>query len=272
MKMSETLESLASLPEWEWPQGAHAVIREAMHSDDAQDRLLAVRLAGQDLDQAVADDLLTVLLDDRDDDVRAEAALAFGPALEECSVEATHFGFNEESALSAAQFVEVRRELESIYRSAEAGSQVRRMALEAAARAPEPWVDGATRAAFRAGDPSWRTTAVFCMGYLDGFDSEILEALDDKELAVRREAVCSAGRAGVLQAGPEILSLAASPAIERSLRMAAIESLAFLDSPAAGDLLQMLAGLSDREIAEQAAWASEQRDLLSLGDEFEDDF
>ena len=272
MKLSETLESLASLAEWEWPEGSRALIREGMHSDVAEERLLAVQLAGRDLDQVVCVELLTLLRDDPDDEVRAEAAVAFGPALEECSTEATYFGLDDESPLSAAQFVAVRRALESIYRSAEAGHRVRRMALEAAARAPEPWVAGATRAAFRAGEPAWRATAVFCMGYLDEFDDEILEALDDRDLAVRREAVKAAGRAGVLQAGPEIMSMAASPTIERSLRLAAIESLAFLDNPAAGDLLQMLSGLSDREIAEQAAWANEQRDLLSLGDEFEDEF
>jgi len=272
MDLSQTLESLAALPEWEWPEGAHAVIREGMRSGQPEDRLLSVQLAGRDLDQVIAADLLILLQDDPDDDVRGEAALAFGPALEECSTEAAYFGFDDETALDAEQYRTVRRVLEAIYRSPNVGRKARRMALEAAVRAPAPWVAGATRAAFRSGESAWRTTAVFCMGHLDGFDAEILEALDDADIAVRREAIRAAGRAGVLQAGPEIMSLAASPSIDRSLRLAAIESLAFIDSPAAGDLLDMLSGLSDREIAEQAAWSNEQRDLLSLGDDFDDDF
>jgi len=185
-ELSEILEALVSLPEWEWPRGARNAIREGLRDDGVKARLLAVQLAGRDLDPVVSDELMRLLKDDADDDVRAEAAIAFGPALEECATEARHFGFDEESPLSAPQFHEVLRTLESIYRSAGAGTRVRRKALEAAVRADEPWVEGATRAAYRSGDPAWRTTALFCMGYLDGFDGEILEGLDDRDLAVRR--------------------------------------------------------------------------------------
>ncbi len=268
----EILRMMADMPEWEWPEDTRLMVLQALRDDRAEVRGLAAGHAAGVMDDEVGGELLRVLRGDGDPGVRAAAATSFGPALEECDAEEVALGFDEDLPLSRYLFVEVRKALHQVYCSAEVPDLVRRRAIEAAVRAPEPWLDGAARAAFASGDAGWRTTAVFCMGWLDGHEPSILEALEDGDIDVRREAIRAAGRCSLPQACPELMRVAGTPAFERSLRLVAVESLAFMESPAAGDLLQLISRGSDVELADLAGWALEQRELFRSSGDPDDDW
>ena len=79
--------ALTDIPPWEWPSNADKMILDILHDDsaDESERLLAVELAGDStvICDELADALLSILGNEREpDDLRGQAAIALGPALE----------------------------------------------------------------------------------------------------------------------------------------------------------------------------------------------
>ena len=254
-------------------------MRAGLDDDDVERRALAAELAARVMDDELAMRLLDVLFRDPDEVVRANAAIAFGPALEECDTSEWDDAFDE-PPLGRACFSEVRRVLERTYRDAEAPKLVRRRALEAAVRAPEAWQRGATRAAWLSQDDEWRTTAVFCMGYLGDFDAELLQALEQPEH--EHAAVIAAGLYGAEAAGTRVLELARA-CDDRELRVAAVEALGNLHPPGAHELLLDLSVGNDEALSALASEAlafrgegytadfDEDDDFLDDGNDDDDD-
>jgi hypothetical protein len=88
--------------------------------------------------------------------------------------------------------IPIRMEIEAI----DVPKMVRAAELEASVRAAEDWHADAVRAAFASSDDDWKLTAVFCTGYVPGFDGQILESLKSKNPDVCYEAVVAAGNYG----------------------------------------------------------------------------
>lgn len=259
---------LDDLPMWEWPDGAREAIRGALSDDDAAVRLRAAGLVAEIVDDELAGDLVRIVREDPDPEVSARAAVALGPALEMCDVDGYgDSGLAGEEILSERIFDRIVGELESVYRDAGSPVLVRRRALEAAVRAPRTWQESAARAAFGSDDLDWRATAVFCMGYLRGFDAEIMKALGSGVGPLVLEAVVAAGQADVVEAGPHVLALAAADETEHALRMAAIEALGRLNPEGTRRLLAELRRSPDAEILAAAEEALEELTILEqLGD------
>lgn len=259
----DPLRLLEETDRWQWPEDARETVLAGLHDADLERRRLAVSLAFNVMDDLVAMRLLDLLCKDPDETVRARAAVSFGPALEECDTADWEDAFDE-PPLGRVCFAEIRRVLERTYRDAETPKLVRRRALEAAVRAPEPWQRGATRAAWLSDDEEWQITAVFCMGYLGDFDTEILQALDLPEH--RESAIISAGLCGAEPAGPHILAIARSRA-DRRLQLAAVEALGNLHPAGAHEVLLDLSVGDDEELSAIAAEA-----LAFRGEGFQTEF
>ncbi|MCZ7679233.1 MAG: HEAT repeat domain-containing protein [Sandaracinaceae bacterium] len=146
------LDDLKYRAPWEWPEDAKERLVAALGAEDVDQRRTAAALASDAMD----DELAAVVLEramaaDEDEEVRASAAIALGPSLEECDIE----GFDHEIAeppLAEALFERIATGLERLYREPSAPKLVRRRALEAAVRAPRPWQTAAVRAAWASGD------------------------------------------------------------------------------------------------------------------------
>lgn len=136
---------------------------------------------------------------------------------------------------------------------------MRRRCLEAAARGPLTWQPQAVRECAKSEDSEWLTTAMFCMGYIAGFDEEILAALDSDDEDVKREALRAAGRQNLQTAGKTLAAVASNPNAAKPLRLAAIEALGTVDPLNSLDLLNELYDDEDDEIAEMAEYALDER-------------
>ena len=272
------LKIIEALPPWEWPDGAGEMFLEALRDPQADDsdRLIAAELAG---DYTVVDDKLAAALlsvvrnGDEPVQLRARAAISFGPALEVAD-EGTFEGDPEE-LISDDTFAKIKRVLQGLYMDTDVPKEVRRRVLEASVRAPQDWHQPAISSAYDNGDPEWKLTAVFCMRWVEGFDGQILEALESKDDEIHFEAVRAAGSAELDEAWPHILNLVQSKDTEKLLLLAAIEAVANVRPGEAGEVLFNLTRSSDEEIVEAAEEAMEQaaieRDVFGDDEDFDDD-
>lgn len=204
------VETLARIPPWDWPADADQVLLRALGdpSEDEAVRQEAAMLAGDlvVMSDEVAAGLLAVLdSPDEDEKLRGRAAIAFGPALEELDLQMDDDP--EEPAVSEDVAARIRTALQRLHLDSEVPKHVRRMALEASIRGSEDWHPEAVREAYHSGDPDWERTAVFCMGYMPGFEDRIVEALESPRDDVRRQAITAAGNQGVREAWPHVLDI-----------------------------------------------------------------
>lgn len=250
------LEQLANTPAWEWPEDAGETILDCLRDPGrpADERRLAAELGGDlvVMDDEMAHVLLTVVRSaDEPEAVRAQAAIALGPALEEADMAEFDEG-DDDVAISEETFHDIRDALRDVYRDAGAPTEVRRRVLEAAVRAPQDWHAGAVRAAWASDDAAWKVTAVFCMQYLPGFDAPILEALGSADPDLHLEAVRAAGARELAAAWPHVDAVLKARDPDRPLLLAAIEAAGTIRPEDAADVLARFAASDDEEIAATA--------------------
>jgi hypothetical protein len=253
------LKALAELPPWDWPPDAGAAIEEVLRdrAADGSHRLLAAELAGEWV--VMSDDVVTALRSvvesaDEPDPLRARAAIALGPALEYLDLDA-YLDDPEDRMVSEEVGRSVRAALRAVYRDSEVPDEVRRRVLEASVRAPEDWHPEAVRAAYYSEDADWQRTAVFCMGKVSGFDTEILEALKSGRPDLLYEAVRALDRQDVEEAWPYVRHLLVADGVDKPLLLAAILAAGNLRPEEAPEMLDHLADSDDEEIAEAVSEA-----------------
>jgi len=247
------LKTFKDIPPWEWPQGAGKMFLEILRDDQAEgaDRLLAAELAGDFtvINDELTDALLSVACSgDETEKMRGTAAISLGPVLEQAYID--DFEDPDDVPITEQTFRRVQETLRKLYVDAHTPKEVRRQVLEASVRAPQDWHQDAIRAAYSSGDEAWNLTAVFCMRFVRGFDDQILEALDSKNLDIHYEAVCAAGNWQVDAAWPHIAKLLASGGTEKPLLLAAIEAAAFIRPQEASGILVGLTESEDEDIVE----------------------
>ena len=238
---------LAADEGWELPFEARSVLLESLSSDDPAVRRDALDLLTHSLDDELASLALRIACSDPEEEIRSAAATALAAGLAAAAAAATTPELA--SPLSPAGFAALRQGLHHLYLDGASPKEVRRRALETSVQAPDPWQEGATRAAWASADPEWRTTAVFCMARLPACVNDLVEALRDREPQVRLEAARAAGDAGLRTAAPRLLVLAQADDEEGIVRMAAMESLGLLGDRGAIGPLRALAGHADPELA-----------------------
>ena len=264
------LKSLKEIPPWDWPENAAGLILETLKDVTAKvsQKLLAADLAGEIvvMNDEIAKTLSQIVSDQSQPiELRASAAISLGPGLEEAGIR----GFDDEVdvALSENTVRRIRRSLRKVFFEASAPKEVRRRVLEASVRFPEGWHQGAVRGICASDDEEWRLTAVFCMRYIKGFESQILEALESKNQGIRYEAVRAAGEWELTSAWPHIAALLGTPETEKDLILAAIEAAPVICPEKAADYLDDLADSKDEDISEAALDALLEMDHEASWDE-----
>jgi hypothetical protein len=240
----------------------------------ASDRLRAAEYAG---DVTLIDDELAGVLADvvgnseEPEELRARAAIAVGPVLEECDME----GFDEpysEPPIEKDTFDRVQETLRRVHDDESAPKEVRRRALEGSVRAPQDWHQGAVRAAYARRDREWQLTAAFCTGWIPGFDDEIMKMLDNPDPEIHCEAVRAAGERGIAAAWPHVAALVNSRGTARDLLLAAIEASGNINPEEAPSLLSKFAHSKDEAIAAAVSEALMNAEAsIDPGDEEDDE-
>src|SRR5262249_4136636 len=154
---------------------------------------------------------------------------------------------------------------------ASATKEVRRRVLETSVRAPEDWHRDAIRTAWASDDDAWKLTAVFCMGFVKGFDDQIEEALNSQDPDTHYEAVVAAGNWGIDAAWPHIADLLASESTEKPLLLAAIEAVPSIRPDDAAEILGDLLDSDDEDIVGAVEEALAMAKGLSGGAAWDDD-
>ncbi|MCJ7683417.1 MAG: hypothetical protein MUO68_03910 [Desulfobacteraceae bacterium] len=249
------LKKLENIPPWEWPQGTDKMLLGILRDDqrDESDRLLAAELAGDYtvINDELADALLSIVLSGEElEDLRSRAVISLGPALETAYID--EFEDPEDVPISEEKFHGIQESLRKLYMDTDVPREVRRRILEGSVRAPQDWHQEAIREAYSSDDESWRLTAVFAMRYIRGFNTQILEALENENEDIHYEAVCAAGNWEVDAAWSHIASLATTELTDRSLRLAAIEAVASIRPQEAAEILIELTQSDDEDIVDAA--------------------
>jgi uncharacterized protein (UPF0147 family) len=175
-----------------------------------------------------------------------------------------------EASLSEPVVNEIQKTLRRLVMDDACPVDVRRAALEASVRAPQEWHTDAIRGALASNAPEWRVTAVFCMGFVDDFDDDILEALQSSDPRVEFEAVRAAGNRSLVEAWPRVADLVADNETRRELRRAAIEAAPNIYPAKAMSLLDKLAyELADSDDEDLRDTVDEARETCAEVDEIE---
>jgi hypothetical protein len=243
------LQKLREIPPWDWPRETDVRLLGILQDRQADetDRLVAAELAADItvINDALAAELLSIAQSDAEaDELRSEAASSLGPALEESNVH----GFDDDPVISADLFQEIRQMLHKLYMATGSPKVLRRRILEASVRAPESWHADVIEAAYSSDDIEWKLTAVFCMRFVRGFDTQIVEALQSDESHILYEAVYAAGEWRIDAAWPHLHRLLTSEDTAKPILLAAIES-ADPGQPGAEEILGILGDSDDEEIA-----------------------
>lgn len=268
------LKTLKDIPPWDWPESAGTLFLGILRDKkaDASDRLLAAELAGDFtvINDELADALLTILRNnDEPEELRGEAAIALGPALESADID----GFEDPDyvPISREIFHGIQESLGGLCTDTGVPKEVRRRVLEASVRSPREWHPDAIRAAYSGDDEDWRLTAVFCMRFVGGFDEQILESLESRNQDIRYQAVLAAGNWEIDRAWSHIGGLVTSKDTDKSLLLAGIEAAASIRPQEAAGILFELTESDDEDIVEAAYEALAMAGGLSDEDWDEDD-
>lgn len=235
-------------PPWDWPQNAGEIFKRILKNPKAgSDRMMAAELAGDlvVMDDEMAELLLSIVQDKAEVvPLRARAAIALGPTLEQTD--------NEAPSISEATFDEINETLRRIYLDSHEPQEVRRKVLEASVRARREWHTEAIRAISSSNDEHWKLTAAFCMRYIKGFDNEIVEMLNSPNSDIVYQAIHAAANWEVAAAWPQISALLTAKNTEKTLLLAAMPAAAFVRPSEAIPLLKKLLDSDDEEIIEAA--------------------
>jgi hypothetical protein len=256
--MKARLEDLQRMEPWEWPDDAEETLLSVLkEGGSSEEELRAAATFAGEL-SVLNDDLATALLSIASDSgrsvaLRGIAAMSLGPALDH----ATMFGFDDpqDVVISEQTYQRAIGTLRELFSNEDEPREVRRRALEASVRAPRPWHRDVVRQAYASEEPEWRRTAVFCMRFIDGFEEQILQAIDGEDAMSRYHAVWAAGNWELDTAWDHIAALVESPETEKGLLLAAIGAAASIRPKDVGVILVDLASSADEEIAAAATEA-----------------
>jgi hypothetical protein len=239
------------------------------------DLILATGFAGDltVVNDDVVDALLSLLRSGRSEEVRARAAIALGPVLEE--MDTREIEDWDDPPITERTFQTIQMTLRSLYADTTLPMDVRRRILEASVRAHQDWHQDAVRAAYASDEESWKLTAVFCMGHVRGFDAQILEALESTNPDIHLEAIHAAANWEIDAAWPHVTTLLTSPTTEKNLLLAAIaasatirphDALAILNNLAESDDDDLVAAVEEAILMAEGLAGQEDDDLDDADD------
>ena len=266
------LQALKDTPPWDWPLDTGMVLLDLLRDDNVQDSdlVLAAGFAGDltIVNDEIVDALLSILRSRRSEELRARAATALGPVLEE--MDTRELEDWDDPPISERTFQTIQTTLQSLYADTTIPTEVRRRILEASVRAHQDWQKDAIRTAYASDEEAWKLTAVFCMGHVRGFDVQILEALNSTNPDIHYEAIRAAANWEMDTAWPHVAALLTSPATEKSLLLAAIGASAMIRPHDALAILNNLAESDDEDLVAAVDAAILTAEGLAVEDEDDD--
>lgn len=249
------IKELYDMEPWDWPLNADEIITKVLSDKQAdyEERLMAAELAGDVI--VIDDDIARILLDiigsaDEQDELRGQAAISLGPALEYADIE--EFDDPEDVPISEDMYENIQDTLFDFFEDEQLPKLVRRKVLEASVRSAQEWHHKVVQSAYESADEEWKLTAVFCMPYLSGFDKQILEGLKSKDSAIQYHAVCAAGNWGLNEAWPTVCELANSEEIDKEVRLEAIAALGTIKPKKSLEILNDLIESDDEDVVATA--------------------
>lgn len=269
------LKELAQIPVWEWPSDTDVTLLDVLRNRSApeSDREIAVHMAGDltVMSDEIATALLAILQNPAEPaELRGHAAIALGAVLEDGDVQG--FEDSDDMPISEQMFNRIIDDLHRAFADRSVPDLVRRRVLEASVRAPRDWHAAAIRDAWKSTNGDWKLTALFGMGYVQGFETQILEGLTSDDEELHYEAVVAAGEREVDAAWPEVEAIIASETEDKDLLIAAIEAAACIRPADALTLLPPLVDHEDEEIADAARESLVMaRGLLGEADDLDED-
>jgi hypothetical protein len=268
------LKTLLDTPPWDWPTDAGNMFQKILADRRANesDRLVAVELAGDltVINDDLADTSLTAVCGAGEpEQLRARAAISFGPVLEEAETDG--FEDPDDVPITERTFHNIQDSLEKVYRDNSNPKEVRRRSLEASVRAAKSWHQDAIRSAYSSGDKEWMLTAVFSMRWVRGFGDQILIALKNDDPEIRYEAVNAAGSWELDAAWSDIVELINDAHSPKPLLLAAIGAVGSIRPAEAREILVDLADSDDEEIAEAVNEAMAAAEVPSDEEDDEED-
>ncbi len=236
---------------WEWPEDAADTISKVLSDKNApeEERMLAAELAGDNVvmnDEMAAFLLAFVKKTDEPEELRARAAVSFGAGIEFADI----MEFDEDDdCISEEVYNEIQENFRTLYYEAGTPKILRRRILEGAVRGPMDWHGDALRDAYANKDTEWQMTAIFCMGYVKGFEKEVSKALESEDEDIFREAVRASGRLGIKEAWPYVKKILYDKHADKWLLIAAIEAAATVNPEESEEILLKYADSKDEDIA-----------------------
>lgn len=251
--LSNRLVTLELTPSEDWPDDARETVLAALRSGDPLTTERAAHLAWPLIDEDMTTELLAIVRSDAAPEIRGSAAIAFGPTLEDEHLDrlAAEGAGSAASETASALAVRIQAALREAFEDTSQPKLVRRRALEASVRGPLDWHPDAIRGIADSEDEDWRLTALFCMGNSEGFDEQVLDALQAASGDMLVTAVRAAEDLVLEDAGPRLLELAAGDT-PMDVRSAAIYALGTIRPDGAQELLEALAVADDPEVASLA--------------------
>lgn len=226
------LQKMYNTPPWDWSKTATALFLATLQDSttDKTDRFLAAEMAGNFV--VINDDLAAALLkivedSQESEELRSRAVISFGAALEYIYTDMDEFAEDDEYndfAVTEQMYQQIIKSLQKLYFDGTVPEIVRRRTLEASIRSPQAYHSGAVRAAYQSGEKNWLITAVFCMQYIQGFQLEILEALQSKDTELKYQAIQAAGNWGIAESWPDIRDVLSNQDADTNLLLAAIDA------------------------------------------------
>ena len=249
------LDILVNTPPWDWPEDAGESLQAILvdRTRTPEDRLLAAELCGDFVvaSEEMASALLAIARDPAEaPELRGRSAVSLGPMLEDADTNLPEFP--EDIEISSETFELLKVALRSLYDDEDAPTFLRRMALEGAVRAQADWLGPAIRAAWADGDPDWRLTAVFCMNFVAGFETEIIAALGDPDPIIKNWAVVAAGTWELKEAWFVVSSILKDETEDKDMLLAAIEAAPLIRPREAFGLLDRFLDSPDPDLEEAA--------------------
>jgi HEAT repeats len=273
--MAMDLKTLSRMPDTEWPAEAGRYVLGVLRDGSAGDaaRLVAARLAASlaMINDDLVEELLSILdRGDFSDELRGQAAVSLGPALEQSDIGA--FGGPRDLPISEGALRQIKTAFRTNYRDGGVPKNVRRRVLEASVRASEDWHHDAIKAAYAHRDRDWRITGVFAMRWVDGFEASILEALQSDDDGIRHEAVRAAGNWGIDAAWSYVQPILSFNDTDKKVLLAAIEAVASIRPNEAAAVLSDFTDDEDDDIVEAAQDALLMAEAQLRGDDDEGAF
>jgi hypothetical protein len=270
------LKLLRDTPPWDWPDDTGELLLAVLRDPRSAraERLLAAELAGDStvINDELAETLISIVgRDGEPEDLRGQAAISLGPALEDTDTAFPGDGAPEGTVISEAMFDRLCEAFHRLFQDEKTPKLVRRRILEASVRAPQDWHRAAIEAALARSDEEWELTAVFCMQFVRGFDAEILAAIESPNPDIRREAVQAAGDWALAWAWPHVSAIVTGGTADKDLLLAAIAAVAYIRPAEACEILSPLEGSDDEEIAAAASDAVAEALAQVQVDDDEDD-